>query len=332
MGDFPSQVNSIQAPGIAGDFASANPRKTILAGEGALVAGTGVINGVAVPGAVVGRFCWLSYQSVDNDNAPGTLNTFGVGLPAGLVSRKQVGMITQSLATAVQYLLSGFQILGWNDVDMWVTNAGTTEALVGQKAFAVFADGSATFAAAGATPTGGSGTASSIAAGAAANITAGTIVGDVFNALGTLTGNFYAGAVLSGTGVATNTSIVSQILPLLAGEALNGIGRYTVSIPEQSVAATTITATYGVLTVGGTVTGGAFGPGQAITGSGVTTTPPTVIGQQLTGTPGGAGTYTVNNATVVGSTTLLSQSSIETKWIARSAGAVGEVIKISPTT
>ena len=35
MNDFPSQVNSIQAPGNPGDFASANPRATVLAGEGA---------------------------------------------------------------------------------------------------------------------------------------------------------------------------------------------------------------------------------------------------------------------------------------------------------
>lgn len=326
MGDFPSQVNANQAPGIPGDFASANPRHTILAGEGGLVAGSGVIAGVSVPGAVVGRFCWTSYQSVDNDNAPATLNTFGAGLPAGLVSRKQTGLITQYLATAVQYLLSGFQISGWSHVDMWVTNAGSTAAQVGQKVFAVFADGTATFAAAGATPAGASGSASSIAAGTA-NATASTIIGDVFTAGGTLTGSFYPGAILSGTGVSTGTAIVAQILPLLSGEALNGLGRYTVSIPEQNAASTTITAAYGVLTVGGTVAG-SFGSGQTISGSSVVAG--TTIFQQLTGTTGGAGTYVVNNNTVVSSTAITSQGSIETKWYAKSAGAVGESIKISP--
>jgi len=164
MSDFPSQVFSTQAPGNEGDFASANPRKTILAGEGALISGSGVVNGVPVQGAVVGRFCWLTYQTIDNDNAPGTLNTFGTGLPAGLVSRKQVGLITQYLGTAVTYLQSGFQISGWSDVDLWVRNNGSTAALVGQKAFASFADGSASFAAAASTPSGGSGSASTIAA------------------------------------------------------------------------------------------------------------------------------------------------------------------------
>lgn len=327
MPDFPNQVQSVQAPGVAGDFASANPRKTILAGEGALVSGLGVINGVTVQGAVVGRFCWTTYQTVDNDNAPGTLNTFGVGLPQGLVSRKQVGLITAYLGTAVQYLQTGFQISGWSDVDMWVTNAGAAAAEVGQKAFASYADGSASFAAAGSTPSGGSGSASSIAAETANSLTS-TIVGDVFTAIGTLTGNFYPGSILSGTGVASGTQIISQVTPLLAGEALNGLGRYLVNIPEQSVAATTITGTYGLLTVGGTVVNG-FGPGQTVSGSGVTSG--TVVWEQLTGTAGGAGTYVVSPTQTASSTAISAQSSIETKWYAKSAGAVGELIKISPT-
>ena len=328
MNDFPSQVNSVQAPGVAGDFASANPRKTVLAGEGGLVAGQGVISGVTVPGCVVGRFGWTTYQSVDNDNAPATLNTFGTGLPAGLVSRKQVGLITQYLATAVQYLPRGFQISAWNDVDLWVTNAGAAEATVGMKAFASFADGSASFAATGATPGGGSGDASSIAPETANSLTS-TIVGDIFTAIGALTGNFYAGSILTGTNVATGTQIVAQVLPLRSGEALNGLGRYEVSIPEQNVTSTTITGTYGLLTVGGTVVAG-FGSGQTVTGG--TISGATTVFQQISGTPGAAGTYIVSPTQTVTSATLTSASSIETKWYARSAGAAGEIIKISPTT
>src|SRR6266436_9147797 len=120
MPDFPNQVQSIQAPAVAGDFASANPRNSVLAGEGALISGLGVISGVTVQGAVVGRFGWLTYQQIDNDNAPAVLNTFGAGAPAGLVARRQVGLITQYLGTAVMYLQSGFQITAFNDIDMWV--------------------------------------------------------------------------------------------------------------------------------------------------------------------------------------------------------------------
>jgi hypothetical protein len=325
MTDFPNQVNASQAPGVAGDFASANPRSTVLAGEGALISGLGVINGATVQGAVVGRFGWLTYQTIDNDNAPGTVNTFGSGVPQGLVARRQVGLITQYLGTSVFYFQSGFQIALYNEVDMWVTNNGATAAQVGQKAFASYADGSASFAAAGSTPAGGSGSASSIAAETANSLTS-TIVGDIFTAIGTLTGNFYPGSILSGSGVATGTQIVAQVLPLLPGEALNGLGRYEVNIPEQNVTSTTITGTYGLLTVGGTVVNG-FGPGQTVSGSGVTSG--TVIFQQLTGTAGGAGTYVVSPSQTANSTAITAAGSIETKWYARSAGAVGEIIKIS---
>ena len=323
MVDFPNQVNANQAPGVEGDFASANPRRAVLAGEGALIAGAGVIAGVSVPGAVVGRFGWLTYQSVDSDNAPGTINTFGTGLPAGLVSRAQVGLITQYLASGVTYRNSGFQCMAWSEVDLWVRNAGTTQAQVGQKAFANYADGSAAFAAAGATISAGTSTASTIAAGTMT--VTGSITGDIFTAASGLTGNIYPGEIISGTNVATGTQIVSQVTPLLAGEVANGLGRYTVSLPEQTVASTAISGTYGLLTVGGTITG-TWGVGQSVTGASAGT----VITALLSGA-GGAGTYIVNNTQTVGSTGLSSLSSIETKWVARTSGAAGEIIKISST-
>jgi len=66
---------------------------------------------------------------------------------------------------------------------------------------------------------------------------------------GSVTGTIYPGTTISGTGVATGTQIVSQV----SGTA-GAAGTYLVSIPEQTVSATTISGTYGTLTVGGTVT------------------------------------------------------------------------------
>jgi hypothetical protein len=48
----------------------------------------------------------------------------------------------------------------------------------------------------------------------------------------------------------------------------------------------------------------------------------------LTGT-GGLGTYAVDNNTVVASASLGATDAIETKWFATSAGAAGEIIKMS---
>jgi hypothetical protein len=328
MADFPTQVNAMQAPAAEGDFASANPRKTVLAGEGALVAGQGVIAGAVVAGIVVGRWGWLSYAGVDNDEAPAIVNTFGAGMPAGLVHRLQVGLITAYLATSSMVLLQGQQAELFSDVDLWVKNTGTTPALVNQKAFAVFADGTTTFAAANATPPGGNGTASSIAA--ATFSATGSIADNIATITNVASGSVVPGASFSGTGVSTGTKIVSQLTPLLAGEALNGVGRYRVSIPEQSVASTAFSGTYGILTVGGTVSGSGFGAGQSISGTNVVAG--TTVYGQLTGTTGGAGTYVVDNNTVVASTSITAQASIETPWIAKSAGAVGELIKISRTS
>lgn len=323
MGDFPSQVQAYQAPGMPGDFASANPRSTVLAGSGALVAGQGVIDGVLVDGAVVGRFGWLSYQGVDGDGAPAVVDTFGAGMPAGLVHRSQQGLITQYLAVATEYLLKGFQIELFSIVDMWVRNANASaQALPNMKAFARFRDGAVLFAAAGASPSGGSSTASIAAATSSVE---GSIVNNTMTVTVVNSGVVRPGTTISGTNVLTGTKIVEQLLPLQDGEALGGVGRYAVDKPNQSVASTTISGTYGIMTAG-TVTG-SYNVGEVISGTNVVAG--TTITQQITGSPGAAGTYAVSDNTVVGSTTITSADSIETEWYCKSAGLAGEVVKIA---
>ena len=48
---FQTTVNLQQAPAVAGDFATANPRASFPAGEGQYVAGAS--------GVTVGRFAWI---------------------------------------------------------------------------------------------------------------------------------------------------------------------------------------------------------------------------------------------------------------------------------
>lgn len=69
--------------------------------------------------------------------------------------------------------------------------------------------------------------------------------------------------------------------------------------------------------------------GQPISGSGVTAG--TYITALGTGT-GGVGTYTVSASQTVSSTTITSTSAVETKWIAMTPGAAGELIKMSNTS
>jgi hypothetical protein len=326
MADFPNQVNVQNAPAVEGDFASANPRTMVLAGEGALKWGdaydtfaTGLVGGV-----IAGRWGWLSASLVDNDEAPAVVNCFGSGKPQGIVHRSQQGLITRYLATASMVFLKGQQAELFHSADIWIKNRGATYAQVGMKAFANFADGTTYFAAAGATPAGGSGSASSIAA--ATFSATGSIADNVLSVTAVGAGTLYAGATFSGSGVATGTKIVQQLTSTEVGGTLGGKGTYAVNIPEQVVASTALSGTYGVLTIGGTVVAG-LGQGQTISGTNVVAG--TTVYQQLTGTTGAAGTYVVDNNTVVSSTAITSQSAIETDFYAWSAGAANELVKIS---
>lgn len=316
---FQTAVRTGPAPAVEGDFASANPRANYLAGAGGLVAGP---NGLRIA-----RFAWVDSLRLDSNDAPAVANNYGTGAPNGFIHREMQALITGYLEESGMRIIPGVQCTVHDAGDFWVKNAGTTYGQVGQKVFANSADGSAACAAAGATVGGASGSASSIAA--ATSSSTGSITNNVLTLSAVGSGTIVAGTTISGTGVASGTKITGQVLPLIATEVLGGKGRYTVSIPGQTVASTAISGTYGVLTVGGTVAG-TFGPGQAISGTNVVAG--TTITQQLTGTTGGSGTYVVDNNTVVASTAISSSAFVETKWWVASPSAVGEIFKMTSRT
>lgn len=370
MGQFQGQVNVNPAPAVAGDFASANPRASVLAGAGALVAG--------VAGVVVGTFAWV-------DPVTGYLvNNFGVGAPSGFVHREQQGLITTWLQSASQVVPAGLPITLHSAGDFWVTNAGSGAVTIGMKAYANSATGAITFAATGTPPTGASVTGSiAVNHGSTSTIAVNTMTGSIAGQVLTVTaisaGALFPGQTLTGTNVAAGTTVLAQ----LTGTK-GSTGTYTVSI-SQTTASTTITGSGGTLTVAGTITGtfvagqtisgtsvtagstilaaisgtggagtyavsaaqtlgstditasggtltvtavasGAIGIDDVISGSGVTAG--TYVSQFLTGT-GGTGTYLVSVSQTASSTTITVQAGVETKWIAASTGAAGELIKMS---
>lgn len=312
MADFQAQVNVAQAPAVEGDFCDTNPRSSYDAGPGGLVAGP---NGVTI-----GRFAW-AVPPVDGDGAPTTVNSFGFGLPSGFVHREQQGTFTTYLAASGMAILKGFGMTLMTSGGYWVKNNGTTEAEYGMKAYANFADGGVTFALAGSPTAGGTSTASTLAAGTAS--VTGSISDNVLTVTAVGSGTLYPGGQLSGTGVAPNTEIVSQ----LTGTA-GGVGTYLLNVGEQTVTSTTISETYGLLTIGGTVAG-TFAVNQLVTGSGVAAG--TYI-RALGAGNGGAGTYIVNLTQVVSSQAINTAVNVETKYFARSTGLAGEIVKISATT
>lgn len=368
---FPTQVNTVPALGVPGDFCDTNPRASVDNQQGAFVAGA--------LGVLVGRFAWA-------DAANRAVNNFGPGAPTGFVARAQQALITEFLGEATQRVPVGLPIVLHSSGGFWVRNAGATAVTIGQTAYANNVDGSVSFAAAGTPTAGGTSTASTIAATTSTastlalnSFTTSSISGTTLTIGAVATGGAFVGQTISGGAIVPGTTILEQ----LTGTA-NGAGTYRVSI-SQNIASTTITGSGAMLTVGGTVTG-YYAVGQTITGSGVTagstilargtgvgvggtyfvsaaqtvgsqainatggllTVGGTVTGtfatndlvtgsgisagtyivSPITGT-GGAGTYLVNNGQTIASQAINVNANTETKFIALSTGAVGELIKMS---
>lgn len=314
MGDFPSQVGVQPAPAVAGDFASANPRFSLMAGPGALVAGPA--------GVTIGKFAWTSPSSVDADGAPAVVNSFGNGSVSGFVGRNQQGLIVTYLAASGMQIQAGFEMFLYNGGDFWAKNDGSAQALPGQKAFAKLADGSVLFAAAGSVPASATVTGS---IGPQTNAFTGSISGNVLAVTAVSAGTLVPGTTLTGTaGVATGTKITSQ----LSG-TIGGVGTYALNIPEQTVPSGPITGTYGLLTVA-SVSSGTLGVGDVLSGTGGGgVTAGSAITQLGTGA-GGTGTYIVDpTQTVAVGTVITAALAVETKWYAYSSGLAGELVKMS---
>lgn len=306
---FQTSVGGAMAPAVAGDFASKNPRATLLSGAAGIVAGT--------LGVVIGNFCWVTNQTLDTDNAGEVANSFGFGPVSGFIANEHQSVITTWLADSTLLVPAGLPVVPFVAGDFWVKNAGTAPAVVGQYAYANLSTGAVTFAAASSAAT-ASGSASTVAA-STLSVT-GSIAGNVLTVTAVGSGSVVPGATIAGTGVASGTQIVTQ----LTGTT-GGIGTYAVSLTEQAVASGTITGTYGTLTIGGTVAG-TVTVGGLLSGTGVAAG--TYITAPISGA-GGAGTYAVNNNTVVASTAISATTNVQTKWVAQSAGAAGEPVKIS---
>lgn len=306
---FQKQVNIHPAPGVAGDFCSANPRASVLNGPGDPVTGAA--------GVAVGLFAWLVPQG-SLDQVSGEIdgfaiaNNFGPGVPTGFVHREQQGLITAFLAESSQIVPPGLPITLHQAGDFWVTNAGAGNVAINMKAYANNATGAISFAATGTPTAGATSTASTIALNngttstIAQNSFTASIAGLVMTVSAVATGALAPNELITGTGVAVGTTIVNQ----LTGTK-GAAGTYTVSINQTALSfANGATPGYSTMTVAGTVTG-FFDPagGQTITGG--TTSAGTTILSGISGV-GGAGTYAVTIAQTVASASLTASGGLLT--------------------
>ncbi len=300
---FQQQVNINPAPAVAGDFASANPRASVLASPGGLVAGSNTPVGVTQAGVLDGRFAWTSPCSSVNNMSGETdgavyVNSNGAGAPAGFVHREQQALITVFLGQSSNLVPVGLPVTLHNEGDFWAVNASNATSAIGQTIYAINATGAAwpgSTAPTDATLTTITIVANTLnASSVAVNSFTGSIAGNVLTVSAVGTGGLYPNQTLTGTNVAAGTAVVAQ----LTGTA-GSTGTYQVNI-SQTVASTTITGSGGWLTVT-TMTNGVVFVGQTWSGGTNAFTAGTTILAGGTGT-GGAGTYPLNIAQTLAST------------------------------
>ena len=296
---FQKQVNLTPAPAVAGDFASSNPRATVLAGPGGLVAGA--------LGVTVGKFAW-----VDDDGS--TVQSFGTATkaPHGFVHREQQALIQVYLAESGMNIPQGFPVVLHNEGDFWAKLAGDNAATIGAAIYADYSNGDVC----------------AVAAPAGASVTAS--IGATFTATGTgtslvvtsVTGRISIGDKIAGTGVTAGTTIAAQV-----SGTPGGAGTYTTSAATTAAAAT-VTAFGTVLNVTA-VGSGVLEVGDAVSGTGIPSG--AVVASQVSGTAGGVGIYTLDTAATAyaASTTVTAVGGVLTAFKAQSAAAVGELVKIS---
>ncbi len=304
MTGFQRSVNSDPAPAIEGDFASANPRASMLAGPGALTAGAA--------GVIVGRFGRAS-------NADGTVTNGdpGVASRIGFIHRNQPAIIVAWLGQATLTVTSGLEMTLFDAGDFWCRFAAG--ATIGQKAFASYADGTAVAGTAGGTVAGATVTAS------AGAVVTGSIATTVLTVTAVTGGVLHVGDTISGSGVTAGTTITAL------GTGTGGTGTYTVSV-SQTASSTTITSSSLFLDVTA-VASGALALGDPISGTGVTagTTIAAPTNTGGTGTPGtgGVGVYSISARQQFASATVTALGAKETQFWVHSIAAAGELAKIS---
>lgn len=349
---FPNKVNSQQAPGVLGDFASTNPFASVLAGPGALVAPAG--------GLKVGNFFWVGPQGQ-------TSQSFVAGYQIAFLGRNQQALITQFLGEESLVVPQGFMVTGFNEGDFWAAFAAG--ATVGNNVYADPNDG-APLASASA-PTLGTGTATAGYTGT------GTVTnGSAVITINTVThGIISPGDAISGTDIPSGTTILNQLTGAagLAGtytmsaNATAGAGPEAIVVTSDNLYVTAVANgafTQGDLITGTGVPDGTTIQGQALPFSGVgtitaTTTltitsvepgtdllrvgatvtglgipAATTISAQTSGTPGGVGAYTLSAASTnaVGVAVTTTDSAGGTGLYQTSSGPIAAGTASAPTT
>jgi hypothetical protein len=302
MSLFPNKVNLNQAPAVRGDFASQNPRASLLAGQGALVAPAG--------GLIVGNFAFVA-KSANGDIVS---QSYASGDEIGFLAREEQALITAYLSGDTLVVPQGFMVTLYTEGDFYAyfgdgaTPGGT-----------VYADEST------GAPTTSAGTSVTGEIGFTGTASLATVAGQAQMTLASITSGIVSiGDVVSGTGTASNV-----VQSLFSGVA-NTVGAvYNLSGAVTTEAAEAVTTASSVLNVTA-VGSGSLSVGDPVTGTSITAG--TTIASFGTGA-GGVGTYNLNIPGGVpvhtASETITGSTNIATNFKIASFANPGELAKIS---
>lgn len=316
---FQTFVNNQLPIGVPGDFASANPRASVIGGPGAFVA--------PPAGTTVGVFAWF-------DPVTGlATNYFKPNAFLGFVHRENQGLITTFLGISTMQVVPGNMVSGMDQGDFLALFAGG--ATVKQKVYADPVTGALTAGATGGSVT-GSYTASTVTAGVLtttdANLTGtAAAVGQAVTG-GTLPeGTYIASAGAVGGGLhawnlanANGTAIANQGAFTSSQFGVQETGFAVASPVRANAQFTASIAATGLMTV--TVLGsGVIDANQFIAGAGIPAAANAAILYQVSGTPGGVGVYQTNFNSIIASEAMSSnegQIGAITSWFQFSGAAL----------
>lgn len=210
---FQKTINQVLPVALEGDFASANPRASMLVGDSALVTGAS--------GVTVGNFAWATAAGI-------VTSAWAAACRIGFVHREMQALITTYLAEASLVIPGGLPVTLMTAGDFWDRFAGG--AVIGQKVYAYYADGSAYAAATGTPPTN-------------ALITANIATSNVLTVTANTGLPIVVGQPVSGAGIAAGAYISAL------GTGTGGAGTYTMSAAATATTTgITVTATTAVET------------------------------------------------------------------------------------
>lgn len=263
MSNFPTKVNLNQAPAVRGDFASQNPRASMLAGQGALVAPAG--------GLIVGNFASVLKNSTGDTVEQG----FTTGNEIGFLAREEQALISAYLAGDSLVVPQGFMVTLYTEGDFYAyfgngANPGDTVYMDETTGAAQSGSGSPTSFTGSIGFTGTASFATNVMT--VVTQTAGSLieVGDTVTSAG-VTGGTTITALLTGTPGAVGST-------------------YSLSTTPGTIATQAATTTSDTLNVSA-ISAGSLSVGDVISGSGITAG--TTIAAFGTGV-GGVGTYIVS--------------------------------------